>query len=1012
MHAVRHRTIRRVLVLAIALATTGGAAQTATAADQGLTQFDVRPSQTAGGQATAGARADTTVALEVANQQMDPNLGPGRYPSELAKNVVADLPPGLLADPRGVPTCTPAQLEIANGPGTECPDAAQVGVVRLSSTTAYSATPEEDVKEYPVFNITRKGDQVARLGFPAVVGASAVVYVDIRVRDEGDYGATATLANLPSGISFYRAEMDLWGAPGDPSHDARRSSCQGVDGFGQSYAAGSYLTGCSTPATDTTTGFMINPTRCDAALQGSGRADFYPRPGQFNTVASTPFSVDGCGALAFAPSLSVAPESRAAGQPSGYAVDLRVPQNAERDGPATAHVRNVSVTLPEGTAISPSAANGLDACSDAQLGAGTRNPVSCPDASKIGSATIESPLLDGPLTGSIHLGTQLSSDPQSGQMYRLFLVARGSGITVRLKGAVRADPRTGQLTATFDDNPQLPFDALSLRFDGGPRAPLVNPTTCGTKTTRAAITSWAGQTVSSDSTFEIDQGCPSGAFNPSFTAGTLSPLAGAYSPFTTTIARGDGEQELSQIGLDLPPGLLGDLGSVPVCAEAQAAAGTCGAASRVGSTTVQAGSGPQPFSLPGTVSLGGPYKGAPFSLSIAVPAKAGPLDLGLVVVRSPLVVDAANAKVSAPADPLPTIVGGVPLKLRSVSITLDRQNFIFNATNCTPQAIGGTLTGTGGAVARPSVRYQADGCAKLKLQPSLKLGYSGKKDLKKGGNPKLTADLGQTFGQAAMKSVKVTLPLLSSLKPENAKALCTPAQDAAGACPAASIVGRASARTRALHEPIGGPIYFVEGTRRTASGTVVKTLPKLLLKLRGDGVSLDLRADTSVDSTGRLITTFPKVPDVPIQDFRLEIDGGKNGILTAVEDPCTADRGATVRFDGQNGARTERGLTVTAPQCGLRAAMNTSPTRVNVSYANVGAGRLTVSGRGVRTTRRTIRSATRATVVAPLTATLRRRVASGRTVRVRLTASFVPKGQKKAQKVTKTVAVRGVEKRR
>jgi hypothetical protein len=612
----------------------------------------------------------------------------------------------------------------------------------------------------------------------------------------------------------------------------------------------------------------------------------------------------------------------------------------------------------------------------------------------------------------VYLGTQGSNDPASGDMYRVFVVAEGHGVRIKLLGRISANPQTGQLTASFAGNPELPFSALNLRFDGGPRAPLVNPTTCGTKTTRATITSWAGQTVSSDSSFVIDQGCPTGAFAPGFNAGTLSPLAGAYSPFTTEVARTDGDQELSQIALELPSGLLGDLGSVPVCAEDRAAAGTCGPESRIGSTTVKSGAGPQPFSLPGVVSLSGPYEGAPFSLSIAVPAKAGPLDLGLVVVRSPLVVDAANGRVSAPVDPLPTIVGGVPLKLRSVAVTLDRPGFMFNATNCSPQAIGATLTGTGGAVVKPAVRYQADGCARLKLAPSLKLAYSGAGDLKKGGNPKLTADLGQTFGQSSMKAVRVTLPLLSSLKPENAKALCTPAQDAAGACPAASIVGRASARTRTLHEPIAGPVYFVEGTRRTASGAVVKTLPKLLLKLRGDGVSLDLRAETSVDSTGRLVTTFGAVPDVPIQDFRLEIDGGKNGILTAVDDPCTADRKARVRFDGHNGARNERNLTIATPQCGLRAAMNTSPTRIKVSYANVGAGRLTVSGRGVRTTRRTVRSATSATVLAPLTAAVRRRVAVGRTARLRLTAAFVPKGATKAQRVVKTVAVRGVKQRR
>jgi hypothetical protein len=999
------RAARRALasILATAVILAMAASGAAAAPGDDLARFDFGPAST-----LSGAHSDTAVGFDLTTVDVPapPDYGfpfdTLTYPGGELRNVDVDLPAGTIGDPRSTPTCTTPELR--NSDFGLCDPAAQVGVIetRIQQQSYDDGSNGVAVRRDPVYNMERGPGQPGRLAIP-VQGGLAILQVHLRTREDGDQGITAEIRDIPNSLSIIGADLTLWGVPSSAAHDAERS-CPGADR--------TTPVPCDPPATRSLKPFMVNGTRCDVARPAEMRITTWGAPDVVSRRQSAPIGYAGCGEVPFAPTFGATPDSRVAGQPAGYAFDLAVPQTSGADERATPHVKDATVALPEGTAISPSAANGLGACSDEQLGRGTRSAASCPDASKIGSVSVSTPILESPLTGSVYLGTQRSNDPRSGDMYRVFLVAEGHGVRIKLLGRITADPRTGQLTATFADNPELPFDRLALRFKGGPRAPLVTPTTCGMKTTRATITSWAGQTVTSDSSFVIDQGCPTGAFNPTFTAGTLSPLAGAYSPFTTTISRGDGDQELSQVALDLPSGLLGDLGSVPVCAEAQAAAGTCGDASRIGSTTVQAGSGPQPFSLPGTVSLGGPYKGAPFSLSIAVPAKAGPLDLGLVVVRAPLNVDAANGKVSTPVDPLPTIVGGVPLKLRSVSVTLDRRNFTFNATDCTPKVVGGTLTGSGGAVARPTVRYQADGCAKLKLAPSLKLALSGKKDLEKGGNPKLTADLGQTFGQSAMKAVRVTLPLLSSLKPENAKALCTPAQDAAGACPAASIVGRATARTRALHAPISGPVYFVEGTRRTASGGVARTLPKLLLRLRGDGVSLDLRADTSVDAAGRLITTFPKVPDVPIQDFRLEIDGGRHGILTAVDDPCTADRRATVRFDGHNGARTERGLTVTAAQCGLRAAMNTSPTRVKFSYSNVGAGRLTVSGKGLRTTRRTIRSATSATVIAPLTAAVRRQVASGRTVRLRLTASFLPKGAKRAQKVTKTVAVRGVGKRR
>lgn len=386
-----------------------------------------------------------------------------------------------------------------------------------------------------------------------------------------------------------------------------------------------------------------------------------------------------------------------AGAPSGYTVDLSVPQSDDPDGLATADVRSATVALPVGTAISAPAASGLAACSDAQVDVGSAAVEECPDASKIGAVRIDTPLLDQPLTGSLYLGTQLSQDPESGKMYRMFLVAAGSGVRIKLEGNIRADAQTGQLTTTFADNPQLPFSKLSLTFDDGDRAPLVNPPACGEYATTGSLSSWAGQSEPISSSFVIDQGCPSGRFAPTFIAGTTNPFAGAFSPFTMTAERTDADQQLSNLKLDLPSGLLGALGSVPLCPEPQAAAGTCGPDSRVGSTTVSVGSGGAPYSLPGTVSLAGPYKGAPFSLSVAVQAKAGPFDLGLVVVRAALFVDANNARATAVSDTFPTIVGGVPIKYRMINIALDRPGFIFNATDCAPATISGTFASVGGA---------------------------------------------------------------------------------------------------------------------------------------------------------------------------------------------------------------------------------------------------------------------------------------------------------------------------
>jgi hypothetical protein len=901
------------------------------------------------------------------------------------RDLSVELPKGLVGAANATPTCRMVNVIAFQ---TGCPLESAVGEV--TATLYYNGQPFPFVLNELVFNVTPRADEPAAFGFNAIIP----VRLDTKLRSDGDYGITASVTNITEAASLIGTTLTLWGVPAD--HNGPGSS---EDQNTQRHYGG--------PSESVRRAFLTNPTECSAtSLTSSLAIDSWQAQGVFSTADYDLGAITGCDRLAFAPTIDLRSDSRTPGSPAGLAVDLSVPQNPDPDGLATAHVKDVSVKLPPGMALSPSAADGLGACSDAQIGLKVLGAATCPDSSKIGTVEVTTPLLDDPLEGEVFLGTQKSQDPQSGEMYRLFLQVAGSGVRVKLPGSVKADPVTGQLTTTFASNPQVPFDTFKLRFKGGPRAALVNPTTCGTKTTNATITSWAGDSVDTTSSFVVDQGCPTGQFAPTFEAGTVNPQAGSFSPFTMTIRRTDADQDISGISVALPSGLLAALGSVPLCAEADAAAGSCSAATQIGTTTVSAGSGTNPFTLGGKVYLAGPYKGAPFSLSIVVPAIAGPFDLGTVVVRSPLVVDAANAKASAPADPLPTILGGVPLHIRMINVTLDRPGFTFNATSCAKMEVGVSMVSTGGAVSNATSPYQAAGCSSLPVKPDLALSFTGKGATKDGTHPAVVADLHQKPGQANLKKVKVTLPLSIALDPDNAQALCTPAQFTAKACPDASIVGHASAVTPALHEPIAGPVYFVENTRLSASGRVIKTLPKLWLKLSGEGVPLDLIATSEVDSQQRLVSTFDTVPDAPVSSFHLDIDGGKHGILVANTDVCMAPKVTTAVYTGQNGAQTTNSLSVKVPDCTPHIAKTTaSATSIALAFSGLKAGKLTVTSPSLAKATKSVTTSDVATVTAKLTAKAKAKVKRAGSLKVKIRSTFKPTSGKTVT-MTKIVTVK------
>jgi hypothetical protein len=924
-------------------------------------------------------------------------------PYESVRNLSVDLPVGLVGNPTAVPTCNEQQLADRG----RCPWSSQVGYISLLAPSSGSGSGPAPLYYFPIYNMKAPEGVPALFGFFAI---NVTVHLEAVVRSGSDYGITITVRDLPQTLAWTESTVTFWGVPADPSHDGLRGA--GPAPFGDGclwYFAGP--SGSLCPSQASRVPLLTNPAACSVTAAAVARLDSWQSTGVFDIARSNSHGTDGepgitgCERLPFAPTVTARPAVRTAGSPAGFSVKVHVPQSDNPDGLATATLKKAVVTLPKGVSVSPSSADGLGACSTAQIRLNDGSMPDCPDNAKIGTVTVDTPLLDDPLTGSIYLAKQGSNPFNS--LLAIYLVASGDGVVVKLAGHVEPDPVTGQLKTTFDNNPQLPFSDFTLTFKDGPRAALANPRTCGDYTTTAELTPWGeGPVVTATDGFTIDTNCSHG-FKPSFDAGTTNPAGGATTSFTMNMGRSDTDDELSTVSMTMPPGLLGNLKDISLCGESAAAAGTCGNASRIGTTTVGSGPGVNPFHLGGAVYLTGPYKGAPFGLSIMVPAIAGPFNLGVVVVRAALSVDPKTAAITVVADPLPTILQGIPLRLRDVNVTIDRPGFMFNPTNCAPSQITGTIGSTSGTKVPVASRFQAANCASLGYKPSLTMALSGKGQTTDGKHPKLTAHLATRLSDANTRKVTAKLPLALALDPDNANGLCEPEEVAVNKCPAKSIVGLAKA-VSILHEPLSAPVYFVHGFRiDPKSKRKIATLPKLYIPLAGEGVRIDVNASSEVIDE-RLVTTFDGLPDAPLRSFDLTINGGKHGVLTVSgTDICKANQETDVDLTGQNNKVANLVVGMATPcSLGIKSSSHTASS-LKLKVGGLGAGRVTVSGRGLKTTRRTIASATVATITSRLTNATKAALAHHRDVRIRVKVSFLAKGTKKAKMVTKTLTVHG-----
>ncbi len=779
-------------------------------------------------------------------------------------------------------------------------------------------------------------------------------------------------------------------------------------------------------------GFITNPSNCAG-----------PGPATTNTVTlkslegqeasktyTTPIGTEGCEGESpfseppFEPTFTVTPETTQSDQPDGVTTELQVPHNPSPAGIDSSQLKTATVTLPEGMTLNPAAAYGLEACKPSQIGIGTRNPVHCPAGAKVGTVALEVPdLPPGALQGNLYLGGP-ESGPITGPPYVMYLDAESAryGVSVRLKGTVVPSETTGRLTATFEKNPEQPFSNAILYFNGGNLAPLANPLTCGTAKTEATLVPYIGPfaTEKSENAFTVDSNGSGGAcatplpFALTQATSNQPATAGGSTSFTFALTRPAGQQYLAQIRTVLPAGLVGRIPAVTLCneqqvAEAKAGTGGCPGSSRIGSVTVLAGAGPAPYRFSGSAYITGPYNGAPYGLAVVVPATAGPFSLGNVVTQETISVEPYTARVVV-AGSVPTIYKGIPLRMQSLNVEVNRQGFMLNPTTCATLQTESLLTGvaalgsstfTTQSVATP---FSTEACNTLAFKPSLTASTSAKTSKANGAS--LEVNITQPAGQANIQKVITTLPkqLVSRLTTlHGACPAATFEVNPPGACPASALVGTATATTPVLPGvvcsvcesppgPHGRPIpsgnltgqaYFV------SHGS--EAFPDLDMILRGSGITVILVGHTNI-TNGITTTTFEALPDVPVSSFALSLPAGPNSALAANGGFCRSSLVMPTTLVGQNGVTIAQQTKISVSNCPVLVVKHrTRGVTALITVKTPSAGRLSGSGTDLKFIKRSIGKAEQTTIKVPLTGLGREVLGKFRQLRIKVRLGFTPK---------------------
>ncbi len=853
-------------------------------AELGFVKYDVIPTDS-----QAGGHPDLFIDAQWVSGGVF--SGGGELPS--LRRLKIHTPTGFIGNPHVTPKCTLTELS-----STSCPVDSQVGIVGLPTLGSGLF--------FPLYNMETRPDQAGLLAFTTPLLA-APVFLDLISRTDSDYGLTTTTSpQLKLGIDA--VTTTLWGVPANPKHDIHRffSPLQGLG------ACFNFETGCPGETFASSSipekPFLQNPTTCGTELVSRGNAEYF---GDYEVDGESPFPpTTGCQQLSFSPSFLAKPTTDRSDTATGLDISIEVPQSQSGDTPSPSELRTTKITLPPGFTINPNAADGKTACPDAATSIGTLFAATCSDFSKVATLVLDVAALPAPIPGAIYLG-----EPKPGEPYRVVLTADGFSTHVKLLGSVRPDPQTGQVTLALEDLPQSPLQKFDLHVFGSERGLFASPPHCGHVPTNTEFVPWDHELLNASSTDFMDftggpegSGCPGAArpFSAPVRSGVVNSTAGFHSPFSLTANRPDGEQNLTGLNVSTPPGFAATLKGVPYCSEAaigllnnpahggraELASPACAAASQIGSATTGVGAGSHPLYVPGGVYLAGPYKGAPLSLVVVVPAVSGPYDLGNVVVRAALYVDPVKAQVHTVSDPIPQILEGIPLRIRSLVVNLDRPGFTLNPTNCRPLSVDTTSFGNEGGLSVQSGHFQIANCGNLGFKPKLNLKLRG--STKRRGHPALRAVYRSGDGEANLARTVVVLPPNELLDNSHIGTVCTRVQFAADSCPAASVYGSATVQTPILDQPLSGPVYLRSSNHK---------LPDLVADLHGQ-IDIELAGRIDSAKSGGLRARFEAVPDAPVSRFVLDMKGGNKGLLQNSKDLCRVGGRSTIKLVGQNGRRS------------------------------------------------------------------------------------------------------------
>jgi uncharacterized repeat protein (TIGR01451 family) len=845
----------------------------------------------------------TTIGLNnMFREPPDISGGFGKTSVQDIKDVVVDLPLGFVGSTLAAPECTLAQLSSE----TACPDSTVVGHLFGEPVSGTSV-------DSPIWNLVPEHGVPAEFGYRDALRASHVFYSRV-VPTPGGYVLEVTNPDVPE-VSLTHIIATFYG---NPTERAKTGSAP--------------------------IPFFTNPTICSqVSLTASIHIDSWSHPGRFSpdgtpdfsdpnwaSATSTSSPPSGCNRLQFTPELKAQPTTNIADSPSGLDFELKLAQTEDAGSLATPPLKRAVVTLPPGFTIDPSAGDGLAACSEAQIGWTGPSVVNfnsaqptCPEPSKIGTIELETPLIPGLLTGEMYLARQ--NENPFGSVLAAYVVVNDpkTGVLIKIAGQFIPDPTTGQITSIFDENPQLPFSDLKLHFFGGARAELATPEDCGLYTITSQLSPWSAPDSGVDATpfdsFLINSGCVNG-FNPSFTGGSTNLQAGAYTPFVASFARSDIDQELAGLSVTLPPGLLAKIAGVPLCPEPNASNGSCPETAKVGTVTAGAGPGPNPLFVTGNAYLTGPYHGAPYGLSVVVPAVAGPFNFGNVIVRQALRIDPVTARVTDISDPFPTILRptgangqtiGIPIRLRRIDVNINRPNFTFNPTSCNKLSLNAKINSLNATSSNQTTPFQVTNCSRLKFDPKFTVTTNGKTSKSRGAS--LTATLSYPSTpqgtETNINTVRVSLPkqLPSRLTTLQKACLVATYELNPASCPPASIIGHATLTTPILPKPLTGPAYFVShGSAK---------FPDLIILLQGNNVTIQLTGNTFISKQGITTTTFKTSPDAPFNTFTLTLPQGPFSALAANGNLCKAKLIMPTQLTAQNNTQKTQNTPIKTTNC-------------------------------------------------------------------------------------------------